>query len=255
MRLPDPQVDDHLLGPFVVTRTAARHRAHTATARHDRASDHRRDHRAAGNPRLAGRSWLRARSRLQQGVRTIEQRLREARLDHSDLVDYVGKPDGLELNCDEATSPRSSACSPAATTSWRPGSVVQAASRRLQRRARSHRPDAAPRSLARAVSVRPDAGRALPQAAPRDSLHHARVLGSSAYLRGAEVVIGLQRMSDGYARLHWFKDREGDHRPSARTGACCSTASTASGATPRTTSPPSPPPPTWSASCCSPRRA
>jgi AAA domain len=34
--------------------------------------------------------------------------------------------------------------------------------------------------------------------------------GSSAYLRGAEVVIGLQRVRDGYSRLHFFKDRDGD---------------------------------------------
>ena len=34
--------------------------------------------------------------------------------------------------------------------------------------------------------------------------------GSSAYLRGAEVVLGLQRVRDGYSRLHFFKDRDGD---------------------------------------------
>src|SRR5205823_836143 len=34
--------------------------------------------------------------------------------------------------------------------------------------------------------------------------------GSSAYVRGAEVVLGLQRVRDGYARLHFLKDRDGD---------------------------------------------
>lgn len=34
--------------------------------------------------------------------------------------------------------------------------------------------------------------------------------GSSAYQRGAEVVVGLQRVRDGYSRLHFFKDRDGD---------------------------------------------
>lgn len=29
-------------------------------------------------------------------------------------------------------------------------------------------------------------------------------------MRGAEVVLGLQRVSDGYARLHFLKDRDGD---------------------------------------------
>ena len=34
--------------------------------------------------------------------------------------------------------------------------------------------------------------------------------GSTAYLRGAEVVLGLQMLRDGYSRLHFFKDRDGD---------------------------------------------
>jgi hypothetical protein len=37
--------------------------------------------------------------------------------------------------------------------------------------------------------------------------------GSSAYLRGAEIVIGLRRLGVGYAHLHWFKDRDGDLPP------------------------------------------
>lgn len=36
------------------------------------------------------------------------------------------------------------------------------------------------------------------------------LFGSSAYVRGAEVVLGLQRVSDGYAKLHFLKDRDGD---------------------------------------------
>jgi len=34
--------------------------------------------------------------------------------------------------------------------------------------------------------------------------------GSGAYTRGAEVCLGLERVSDGYSRLHFFKDRDGD---------------------------------------------
>ena len=29
-------------------------------------------------------------------------------------------------------------------------------------------------------------------------------------MRGAEVVLGLQRVRDGYAKLHFLKDRDGD---------------------------------------------
>jgi hypothetical protein len=36
------------------------------------------------------------------------------------------------------------------------------------------------------------------------------IFGSSAFVRGAEVVLGLQFVSDGYSKLHWLKDRDGD---------------------------------------------
>lgn len=36
------------------------------------------------------------------------------------------------------------------------------------------------------------------------------LFGSSAYLRGAEVVLGVRRPRAGYAHLHFFKDRDGD---------------------------------------------
>lgn len=35
------------------------------------------------------------------------------------------------------------------------------------------------------------------------------VFGSSAYVRGAEVVVGVQLVSEGFSRLHFFKDRSG----------------------------------------------
>lgn len=36
------------------------------------------------------------------------------------------------------------------------------------------------------------------------------IYGSTAYVRGAEVIVGLQLLSDGYSRLHFFKDRAGE---------------------------------------------
>jgi hypothetical protein len=42
----------------------------------------------------------------------------------------------------------------------------------------------------------------------RFSIHD--VFGSSAYVRGAEVVLGLRRVSNGFAELHFFEDRDGD---------------------------------------------
>jgi len=35
------------------------------------------------------------------------------------------------------------------------------------------------------------------------------VFGSTAYVRGAEVVVGVQLVSEGFSRLHFFKDRSG----------------------------------------------
>jgi len=37
----------------------------------------------------------------EQGLRTVKRRLREARLDDSDRVDYVRVPDGLSLDSDK----------------------------------------------------------------------------------------------------------------------------------------------------------
>jgi hypothetical protein len=43
----------------------------------------------------------------------------------------------------------------------------------------------------------------------RSTMSIHEVFGSSAYVRGAEVVVGLRRGSDGRARLGFLKDREG----------------------------------------------
>src|SRR5829696_4020806 len=47
-----------------------------------------------------------------------------------------------------------------------------------------------------------------PPVGAKFSIHE--FFGSSAYQRGAEVVVGVQRVRDGYSRLHFLKDREGD---------------------------------------------
>ncbi len=47
-----------------------------------------------------------------------------------------------------------------------------------------------------------------PPVGAKFSMHE--FFGSTAYLRGAEVVLGLQLLRPGYSRLHFFKDRDGD---------------------------------------------
>lgn len=44
---------------------------------------------------------------------------------------------------------------------------------------------------------------------PRESLNMAMAFGSTAWLRGAEIVIGLERLSPGVSRIHNWKDRIG----------------------------------------------
>ena len=47
-----------------------------------------------------------------------------------------------------------------------------------------------------------------PQAGTKFSIFD--ISGSGAFTFGAEVIVGLRRVSSGYSFLHWWKDREGD---------------------------------------------
>jgi len=151
---------------------------------------------------------------LEQGFRTIKRTLREAGLTDRDDLIYVPIPDGLAL--DEAKGHREALA--ALVEELKPAVLV------LDPYYKAHRADA---NEERAVvdlfrfldALRAEHGFALvlpahPRKDPASngarklSLHD--VSGSGAVTRGAELVVGLERVSHGYARLRILKDRDGD---------------------------------------------
>jgi len=148
----------------------------------------------------------------EQGRMTIKRRLREAGLDECHDVHYLAAPDGLALE-DEQDAARMEA-----TLAERDYAAVLA-----DPLYKLHRGD--PNDERQAVDLmrRFDRWRASygfglilpvhcrkpsPQNNTKFSMHE--LFGASSYLRGAEVVLGLERLSDGFSRLHFFKDRDGD---------------------------------------------
>jgi AAA domain len=147
----------------------------------------------------------------EQGLKTVQRRLREAGLDGSELVDYVRVPDGLSLDSDpahiaavEAQLEEGGYSVVLADPLYKLHTGDSNAEREavdLMRRFDGWR-ERLRFALMLPVHIRK------PPAGAKFTLHE--FFGSSAYLRGAEVIVGLQRVRVGYARLHFFKDRDGD---------------------------------------------
>jgi len=147
----------------------------------------------------------------EQGLRTIKRRLREAGLDRSEDVDYVRVPDGLALD----SNPRHVA---EVERVLREGdySLVVADPLYKLHAGDSNAEREAVDLMRRFDKWRDELRFALllpvhlrkPPPGAKFSLNE--FFGSSAYLRGAEVIVGVQRVSDGYSRLHFLKDRDGD---------------------------------------------
>lgn len=147
----------------------------------------------------------------EQGLRTVKRRLREAGLHESDAVDYVRVPDGLALD-----SNHEHVDAVAAALDGGNYAVVVADPLYKLHTGDSNDERAAVDLMRRFDAWREQYGFALilpvhcrkPPAGAKFTIHE--FFGSSAYPRGAEVIIGLQRLRDGYSRLHFFKDRDGD---------------------------------------------
>jgi hypothetical protein len=153
---------------------------------------------------------------LEQGVRSIKRAIRDAGLDDSERVYYLTVPDGLALDSD----PVQLAELERLIVEINPAVVS------LDPFYKAHRADDpnAERpvvDLMRALdALRSRHGFALILPAhPRKDIpgrDGARKLtlhdiaGSGAVVRGAEVVIAIERLSHGYARLRFLKDRDGD---------------------------------------------
>lgn len=152
---------------------------------------------------------------LEQGERSIKRVLREAGLAQRSDVVYVAVPDGLELDSNE--DDRSELERIVAAT--RPGALI------LDPYYKAHRADANEERGVVDLMRYLDALRArygfsliLP-AHPRKEtvasngarkLSLSDVFGSGAVTRGAELVIGIERLSHGYARVRFLKDRDFD---------------------------------------------
>jgi hypothetical protein len=147
----------------------------------------------------------------EQGTKTIKRRLREARLDDAESVHYLRVPDGLSLNSSEADVGEIEH----ALTAGGYDMVVADPLYKL------HTGDSNAEREAVDLMRRFDAWRerfrfALvlvvhtrkPPPGARFTMHE--FFGSSAYLRGAELVLGLRKVRHGYSTLHFFKDRDGD---------------------------------------------
>jgi hypothetical protein len=145
----------------------------------------------------------------EQGLKTVKRRLREAGLDGDD-VDVLRCPDGLML--DRSAEDRAALEAVIAT-----GYDVVLADPHYKLHGGDSNAERETVELMRILDGWREAyGFALvlavhcrkPPPMSKFSMHE--FFGSSALLRGAEVVLGLQMLSVGYSKLHFFKDRDGD---------------------------------------------
>jgi AAA domain len=153
---------------------------------------------------------------LEQGIRSIKRGLREAGLADRDDVLIVTVPDGLALDSEPAHKDELERV----IAEHRPVVVL------LDPYYKSHtaadpnaeRPIVDLMRILDALRARHGFALILPAHPRKDlpgregarKLTLADVAGSGAVTRGAEVVIGIERLAHGYGRLRILKDREGD---------------------------------------------
>jgi hypothetical protein len=210
--LPDPPESDELLGPVLMRAQRTIIGGHTGEGKTTYALQLVRA-LVRGETFL---DWQGQGGRVlvldaEQGLRSVKRRLREARLDDCDDVDYVRVPDGLSLDSD----PRHIAAVEEKLEAGNFAAVVADPLYKLHQGDSNDEREAVDlmrrfdgwRERHRFALVLPVHCRK-PVPGTKFSIHD--LFGSSAYVRGAEVVLGLQRVSDGYAKLHFLKDRDGD---------------------------------------------
>lgn len=147
----------------------------------------------------------------EQGLKTVKRRLTELRLDGADEVDYARLPDGLSLDQDQAHTAaveKLLAVGDYSVVLADPLYKLHSGDSNDERQAVDlmRRFDAWRETYGFAL-VLPVHCRKTPAGA---KFSQQEFFGSTAYLRGAEVVIGLKRLRAGYSQLHFFKDRDGD---------------------------------------------
>jgi hypothetical protein len=154
---------------------------------------------------------------LEQGIRSIKRGIREAGLEDDERLLYVTVPDGLALDQD-----RDHLIALSETLAVHKPVVVLLDPFYKAHRAEEPNAERPIIDLMRLLdSLRTAFGFALIMPAhPRKDVGGAKdgarkltihdVAGSGAVTRGAEIVIAVERMGHGYARLRYLKDRDGE---------------------------------------------
>lgn len=209
--LPDPDASDELLGRLVVRRQRTVIGADTGAGKTTLAfamlAATTSERELLGFTGAGGRALV---IDAEQGIRTIKLRLREAGLERSEAIDFIRVPDGLALDSDQAQADVIEHQLAAGDYA-----VVLADPLYKLHRGDSNAEREAVDLMRRFDGWREKYGFALillvhcrkPPVGAKFTKHE--FFGSSAYLRGAEIILGLQLVRDGYSRLHFFKDRDG----------------------------------------------
>ena len=152
---------------------------------------------------------------LEQGRRTVKRVLRESDLDQSEDIDYVLVPDGLALDTDDqhlAELERIVAAGDYAIVTLDPYYKAH--------RGDSNDERAVVDLMRRLDGLRDRYGFALglPAHPRKDSpgntgprkLTLSDIAGSGGISRGAEIIVAIEKVAPGHARLRFLKDRDGD---------------------------------------------
>jgi AAA domain len=212
LAMPDPESDVQLLGPLVKRGQRVVIGAHTGEGKSTLCLGIARAI-MAGEDFLGYQGIGEARALYidaEQGLGTIKRRLREARIT-GDSLDYLAVPDGLTLDSDEDERRAMEAIFEAGRYS-----LVFCDPLYKLHRGDSNDERAAVDLMRQFDTWRERFGFALvlpvhcrkPPMQGRFTIHD--LFGSSAYTRGAEVVLGLRRVRPGEGVLYFFKDRDGD---------------------------------------------
>ena len=210
---PDPDKSDELLGGLVVKRYRTLVGGHTGEGKTTLALGMLRAI-VEGDELLGYAGCGDVRGLVldaEQGEKSLKRRLREAGLDRCDQVDVIRVPDGLSLDADPrhvAELERILVAGGYSVVLADPLYKLHVGDSNAEREAVDlmRRFDAWRDELGFALLLPLHCRKPIPGL--KFSIHD--LFGSSAYVRGAEVVLGLQRVRDGYSRLHYLKDRDGD---------------------------------------------
>lgn len=209
---PDPKSDSELLGPLVKRGQRVVIGAHTGEGKSTLCLGMARaiieGEEFLGFQGIGGARALYIDA--EQGLGTVKRRLREARIT-GDSLDYLLVPDGLTLDSSEEERAAMEATFHAGRYS-----LVFCDPLYKLHRGDSNDERAAVDLMRQFDTWREQFGFALvlpvhcrkPPMSGRFTIHD--LFGSSAYQRGAEVVLGLRRIRPGEGVLYFFKDRDGD---------------------------------------------